>query len=438
MVHNFRLYEKKRGGRRTGAGSLGTAGEAVFFAVFLLIGCGVLVALFATLVIPQWRVNHEFTEGTCTVKNTRVAAINNKEGVLYRPEIEIEYHVEGERYRKWTYDIATARDLRSSYSSDEQRQRAVIDSFKRDESRPCWYDPNDPNVAVLVRGYSWWVWLVFVVPVSFIVIGLGGFLCSVLHWGKSAEHRAALAQQASEYESFEFNGRRRPKFPNVPDDTDVANNPGNTLEFRLPIGTSPGWALFGMLLACLFWNGIVSIFVVLAVGAHLDGNPDWLMTLFIIPFVLVGIVLIVIFIRRLLVTTGIGPTLVEISAHPLHPSDQCRLFISQPGRLTFNAIEVLLVCEEKATYRQGTNTRTETREVYQQEILRCEDFEVHRGLPFETQCELAVPAAAMHSFRSEHNEVNWTVVVKGDVAGWPDYRRAFPVVVQPANGSTGT
>ena len=229
-----------------------------------------------------------------------------------------------------------------------------------------------------------------------------------------------------------------PKFPNVPEGTEIASSPGSTLNFRLPIGTSPGWALFGMLLACLFWNGIVSVFVVQAVGGHRKGDPDWFMTLFISPFVLVGMVLIVIFVRKLLVATGIGPTLVEISDHPLHPGDQCRLFVSQPGRLRFNSLEVLLVCEEKATYRQGTNTRTENREVYQQAMFRREGFEIHHGLPFETQCELAIPVSAMHSFRAEHNEVNWTVVVKGDVAGWPDYRRVFPIVVQPTNGRTDT
>ena len=31
----------------------------------------------------------------------------------------------------------------------------------------------------------------------------------------------------------------------------------------------------------------------------------------------------------------------------------------------------------------------------------------------------------MHSFKAEHNEINWTLAVEGDVARWPDYKRAF-------------
>ena len=42
----------------------------------------------------------------------------------------------------------------------------------------------------------------------------------------------------------------------------------------------------------------------------------------------------------------------------------------------------------------------------------------------------------MHSFAADHNEIAWTLVVEGDVAGWPEYRRAFPVIVRPATRRT--
>ena len=43
LVRSFRYYGKKRGHRRTGSPALGSVGEAVFFAVLLLLGCGGLV-----------------------------------------------------------------------------------------------------------------------------------------------------------------------------------------------------------------------------------------------------------------------------------------------------------------------------------------------------------------------------------------------------------
>ena len=60
-----------------------------------------------------------------------------------------------------------------------------------------------------------------------------------------------------------------------------------------------------------------------------------------------------------------------------------------------------------------------------------EDVEIDQALPLESRCEIAVPAGAMHSFQANHNEVNWKLIVKGTVDGWPDYERVFPVVVCP-------
>ena len=57
-------------------------------------------------------------------------------------------------------------------------------------------------------------------------------------------------------------------------------------------------------------------------------------------------------------------------------------------------------------------------------------------MPFECDIDLNVPEGAMHSFAADHNEIAWTLVVEGDVAGWPEYRRAFPVIIRPASGRT--
>src|SRR5208282_740271 len=97
-------------------------------------------------------------------------------------------------------------------------------------------------------------------------------------------------------------------------------------------------------------------------------TPDWLMTWFILPFLVVGIALVAVFVRLLRQTAAIGPTLVEISGHPLLPGNQYRFFLSQSGNLTLKTIEVSLICEEEAVFRQGTNARTESREVFRQSL----------------------------------------------------------------------
>ncbi len=433
MARSFRYYGKKRGNRRTGSPALGSVGEAVFCAVFLLLGCGGTALLFSNFVVPEWRVNHEFVETTCKVLDKRIGAKQGEDGPLYRPEIRIEYEVGGETYRDWHYDIHRAYSSGRENAEAARAQFAIYDAAK-DNRYPCWYDPTNPYVAVLVRGYRWWSWLALTVPVSMVAIGAGGLIYTLWHWGKSAEHRSAMAQRGQERDFFSANGGGQRPYPCVPQGADMTNSPGTRLRFRLPMATSPGWVLFGTLAFCVIWNGVAWYFAAKAVSGHWAGHPDWFLTFFIIPFVLIGLGAIALFVRQLLIATGIGPTLMEISDHPLRPGGQCRLFLSQSGWLTVNTMRVSLVCEEAATYRQGTDTRTETQEVYRQELFRREGFEIQSGLPFETEIEWNVPEGAMHSFKADHNEINWTLVVEGDVARWPNYKRSFPVIVRPANG----
>ncbi len=432
LTRAFRYYGKKRGHRRTGSPKLGSVGEAAFFAALLLLGCGGLVWLCSTLVLPEWRVNHEFVEATCKVLKKEIAEEPGKDGLLYGPVFKIEYTAPG----KAPTQTKSRYDVHKAESGNRDDAQAIIDRFAvydaaKDNRCPCWYDPADPYVVVLTRGYRWWVWPLFTVPGSFIIIGAGGLVYTLLRWGKSAERRAATGRRAGPRDFFRPNGNGG--YPFVPQGADMTNSPGTELKFRLPMAGAAGWALFGMLAFCVVWNGAVAVLAVMAIRSHLAGKPDWLLTLFVVPFLLIGLGAIVYFLRRLLVAAGIGPTRLEISGHPLQPGGQYRLFLSQSGRLRIKVLRVSLACEEAATYRQGTNARTETREVYRQELFRREDFEIS-GQPFESPIELSLPAGAMHSFAADHNEINWALVVEGEAAGWPNYRRAFPVIVRPAAG----
>ncbi len=413
--------------------------EAVFSGFFVLLGCGGLLWMFSDYVLPEWRANHEFAETTCRVLDKQIDEKDFGEGPLYRPEIKIQYEVGGVEYKDFHYNIYWHCDARRTYSSNRASVQAALDRFElysaSHKTYSCWYDPANPSVAVLVRDYSLVSWLAFTVPVSFIIIGVGGLVHVLLHWGKSAERRALMAQRVGRRDLFAARGEGRQPFPTVPLGADITNSPGTKLQFRLPMANSPGWAVFGTLAFCIAWNGIVLAFVVMAVRSYLTGKPDWLLTLFTVPFAAIGVWAIVALVRQLLVATGIGPTLVEISDHPLSPGGQYQIYLSQSGWFTMNRLRVLLVCEEIATYRQGTDTRTETREVFRKELFRRDTFEIRGGMPFDCDIDLSLHEGAMHSFAANYNEIAWTLVVEADAAGWPEYKRAFPVIVRPATGA---
>jgi hypothetical protein len=169
-----------------------------------------------------------------------------------------------------------------------------------------------------------------------------------------------------------------------------------------------------------------------------SGQPDWLLTIVTIPSVGVGIWSSYFAVRRLLMATGVGPTSVEISDHPLRPGCEYEIFLTQLGHLSIRSLTARLVCAEEATFRQGTNVRTEACCVYEQEIFCQEEIKVEPGTPFEHRARFAVPAQCMHSFQADHNMVCWSLVVEGDTVGWSKFRRKFPVVVYPGENGSGS
>jgi len=430
LARSFRLFEKKRGHRRTGSKQLGRLGELGVSALFLLAGCLFFGLVLHHWFLPAWKVNRRFVETGCLVLDKRLAQSQKDGGAVYRPEIQIEYRVEGTTYRIWTYSLPNLT------SGDLAEKQEILSGFHVGQEYACWYDPTSPSTAVLVRGFSWSIWLAFVVPVSFILLGGVGLVHALLRAGTSAERRAALAKRAAKIDLFDAGRGKAADYPTVPDSATINDSPGTRLAYRLPLRDSPAWPLVVLGATAAGWNLIVGVFVAVAVSGYVQGQPDWILSISLVPFLAIGIGLLVYFVYRILLANGIGPTLIEISEHPFAPGGRYSLFVSQAGRLRFSAFTVSLVSEEEATYRQGTDTRVERRTVFRQEIFRREGFEIHRGTPLEVACELDVPGRAMHSFRARHNEVRWKLTVEGRLAGWPGYRRDFPVIVRPGNGST--
>jgi hypothetical protein len=429
----IRFYGKKRGHRRTGTSPWGSLALGAFFGLCLLWGCGMLALLIRTHIIPEWRANRQFIPHECQVLKKRIAQKTRDGADLYRPEVLIRYQVDGRDYELWTWSIGHLHNANFTAGRDDKAE--ALKRFEVGGTVPCWYDPADPSVAVVSRAYAWAAWASLLLPASFIIIGGTGLGYTVVNWGKSAERRAALAQQAEHVVQLDLFDEEAleeaQEYPQVPRDSNLTNSPGVKLAYRLPVTSSTGWALFGLIAGSLAWNGMVVLFIVWAVRGFAQGRPDWVLTLLLLPFAAVGGALVRLCARKLLVFTGIGPTCLEISDHPLYPGRGYRINVSQSGRLDLQLLEVALVCDERATYQQGTNIRTDARRVYERSLWRKEKFAIEPGASYEALADLVVPPDAMHSFRAKHNEVQWRLVVRGRATGWPAYERDFPIIVYP-------
>jgi hypothetical protein len=394
----------------------------LFFGVFLLCGVVGLAALVFGMVVPEWRVNHRFVEGHCVVLGKRLGQSQGEDGPVYRPEIHVRYDADGRPREAWTYDI------HGSYTSDRAAQEAILNNFTVGREYPCWYDPRQPDRVVLVRGYHLGTYAILLVPLCFFAVGYVGLRYNVrkaLRPGEVEEARLAKGLAKGEY-------------PTVPE-TDRKDSPGTVLAVRLAARLTPSQVLryegLGLLVLGAALAGVAGgLFGV----AGLRDRPPALFLGLIAGLLGAGwLVLLFFFLRQWRTVRGVGPTVVEVSAFPLVAGEPARLYLSQAGPLQVSFLRVTLVCEESATYRQGTDTRTEKRCVYRGDVHRAARFAVEQDRPYEARCELAVPRSAMHSFKADHNEVRWKLVVEAELEGLPDYRQKYPLVVRPPQGRGG-
>lgn len=279
---------------------------------------------------------------------------------------------------------------------------------------------------------SWWPWLVMIIPVVLVVYGAVGLVTIAWQNVASSERRAAAVRRATDWELFGVTEKGHPPLPTVPPFDVVTDSPGVRLAYRLPIDAASGWLSFAMAAICLAWNTLVGIFVFQLIRQHAAGEPNWLLTWLMVPFVLAGIGTLIALVRQIVLTTGIGTTRLEISHHPLLPGQTYEAYVWQSGRSKVRWFQVLLVCEERAVYPQGTDTRTATATTFRQALFSERKFDITPQQAFEASFPFTVPAGAMHSFAAPHNEVSWSLVVRGRMARWPEFERRFPVYVYPA------
>ncbi len=274
-------------------------------------------------------------------------------------------------------------------------------------------------------------WLMVGVMVSFILIGGGGVVIRIFKVGMSSERRLALARKAAHIDLLSDAMPSTIDFPSIPRDSDLTNSPGVRLAYRLPAMHSPVVRLATITVFSVVWNIVSVVLVIVAWSSHREDQADWLLTLFALPFVGIGIWSGFYTVKQWWQHASIGPTHVEISEHPLYPGKAYDVYMSQMGQMKLDSLTLALVCDEEATFHQGTDIRTETRRVRSQEFFRETEVRIEPGSPFEQVCRITIPEDGMHSFHSSHNAVTWNLVVKGESTSWPSFERSFPVVVYP-------
>lgn len=380
--------------------------------------------------IPAWKVvaSRFWTPVDCEIVSSSVGRHSGDSGPTYSIDVRYRYRFEGAEFLGDRYEF-----LGGSSSGYDGKQE-VVDALPEGSMTTCYVDPDDPNEAVLYRGFSW-VYLFALLPLVFIVVGGVG-----IGWALFPGRRTAKGAQGGAFGGFAGSssagggaggaGRQGVGAFREVDSWAIPVPASGPVELEEPL--SPLGKLGCLVGVCLFWNGIVSVFVwAIWSDWQSGGGFDGCMTVFLIPFVLVGLALLVGIPYQLLALANPRPRLgLSRAAVPLGGSAQLDWsFRGSTRRL--QDLRIWIEGSEKATYRRGTSTHTDTEVFAEIEVVQIE-----RGQALANgSATLEMPAHSMHSFEADHNKVVWTLKLTASIAWWPDVITEFPFVVEPGRGS---
>jgi hypothetical protein len=391
------LSKRRRAGQPTGC-------LVAFFSLFFLAGCATAYFL---LVRPLWLWgdSRSWPQTTCTVLESRVGERSDSDGTTYSVDVVYTYSFGGRGYRSDRYGFF------GGSSSGYEGKARIVARYPPGSRVPCWVDPDDPEYAVLSREPSV-LWLVGLVPLVFVLAGGGGIVWAVRS-GRGARARAAALAMA----------------PASPFGVEPPPGAGGTLDLRPAV--SPGLKLGGLVFVSLFWNGIVSVFLFQVVQSWRAGQPDGCLTVFLIPFVLVGVGLVFGAIRQFLVLFNPRPRLA-LTPGALVLGESAYLQWSFAGRVgRVRRFVVVLEGREEAQYRRGTDTHTDRQVFATVPVVDIDQpFAIASG-----STGFAVPADTVPTFKAEHNKVLWTLKVSCEIPGWPDSEDDYEVLVRPGGAA---
>lgn len=374
----------------------GPGGMLLLFGSFLGLG---LLLLLPMVVAPllEGLATRSWMEVPATVLDSQVRTHRDSDGHTYSADILYRYEVDGVEFRSNRYGLlAESTGYRESHEE-------IVARYPPGSRTTAFVDPDEPWSALLHRGVGGLVWAALV-PLFLVAFGACG-VGYVLGWWQPAGNRQGTGTASW------MPVRRRA-------------SPTEAGAAELKSRFSPWQRFLGMLGAALLWNGFVAMCVHHWWDGVRRGDTDGCLTVFLIPFVLVGLVLLwlvaypfrSLFHPRPVVTLD-PPVLAPGAEATVHWS-----FRGRTGRLRH--LILTLEAREEATYQQGSDSWTET-ETFFERVLADTDAAT-RG-----SARLAVPRNAMHSFHSNSNKIAWCLKLRATVDGSSNIEEEFPLVVAP-------
>ncbi|MCA8999653.1 MAG: DUF3592 domain-containing protein [Planctomycetaceae bacterium] len=342
---------------------------------------------------------------------------------------------------RYSYDINGREFIGTEYSFDKMNGGLPAENDLRREfpvgaNTVCYVDPGDLSNAVLHRGFvAGMLWGLF--PIPFLLVGLIGYIVLFFAVRNRKSIGSGLSPSLANLSSRgETGGPDRPSMRASSvtavqtvsnsdfDDEDLIDESGPV---TLTVESSPLGKFIGTLIFAVIWNSIVGVFVFLIGSEWMNGKGEWFPTLFMIPFVLIGLGVIGAAVYFFLAT--FNPTPVMTMSRRLIPlAGTADLNWEFAGNTrSIRNLRIVLKGVEEARYTRGTDTYTDTETFYEEDVFNATDpTEIEVG-----SAELTIPGDTMHSFSASNNKIKWSLEVQGDIPLWPDVHAVFPIRVVP-------
>jgi energy-coupling factor transporter transmembrane protein EcfT len=170
------------------------------------------------------------------------------------------------------------------------------------------------------------------------------------------------------------------------------------------------------------------VFVWQIIKGFQRSRPEWFLTIFMIPFVLIGILFVGMVIHQFLALFNPRVTLTVHNA-AVRLGDILQLDWETSGRVTALALfAIKLEGREEATFQQGTSTRTD-KHIFTSIVVHETDqpVDIMTG-----HAQVMIPSHLVASFNAPCNKIIWTLNVTGQIRFWPDLKEEYEIVVLPS------
>lgn len=266
------------------------------------------------------------------------------------------------------------------------------------------------------------------------LVSIGSFRLArmlLVHTG-SAEQRNSLLQNAFDLDYLLPSDRLNEHHPSVPVWNREVLSAGSKLRYRLKSVRQSSSKLIGLISFTLLMVIVSTVMVGVIWGDWRFGQLDRMVLMVGLLLAMLGLTFWLTWqtAKGLVRQVRLGPTLLELSQHPIRPGESCQVFLRQKGDIRLDCLIVLLECREEATYQQGTDVCTKRAVVFSDTLVESKNVSLSQG-SFEQLIVFQLPEEVMHSFTANNNQVTWRIVVSGVKAGCPEFNREFPIIVLP-------